>query len=245
VSTAEYVSLVQKGKSLVYDKVRNDTFRTLATDKKFTEQVGEKKLIRTLNAFAWKMQETKNNDCKITYVQGMNVLAAPFLYAMPEVDAFFSFSTFIQRSCPLYVSPTLQGVHSGLKLLDKCLKVVDSKLYNHLKSKNLTAELYAFPSVLTFCACTPPLDQVLKLWDFLLAFGVHMNILCVIAQLLQMRDELLRQQSPMKLLRTMPALDAKKTINTAVSLVRQLPKELYDQLVRHPFDPSVAQMLEA
>ena len=46
-------------------------------------------------------------------------------------------------------------------------------------------------AVLTLCACTPPLDQVLQLWDFLLAFGVHLNVLCVIAQLLLMRDEVM------------------------------------------------------
>lgn len=46
-------------------------------------------------------------------------------------------------------------------------------------------------AVLTLCACTPPLDQVLLLWDFLLAFGVHLNVLCVIAQLLLMRDEVM------------------------------------------------------
>ena len=48
-----------------------------------------------------------------------------------------------------------------------------------------------FTAVLTLCACTPPLDQVLLLWDFLLAFGVHLNVLCVIAQLLLMRDEVM------------------------------------------------------
>lgn len=46
-------------------------------------------------------------------------------------------------------------------------------------------------AVMTFCACTPPLDQVLQLWDYLIAFGVGLNILCVIAQLYVMRDEIL------------------------------------------------------
>lgn len=157
----------------------------------------------------------------------MNVLAAPFLYTMPsELEAFSCFAKFIEESCPLYVQPTLEGVHRGLKvcilpkscdpsfesffqLLDRCLKIVDPELYAHLRSKNLSAEIYAFPctsicnlifidftnntslAVLTLCACTPPLDQVLQLWDFLLAFGVHLNVLCVIAQLLLMRDRLM------------------------------------------------------
>src|SRR5215470_12292365 len=51
-----------------------------------------------------------------TYVQGMNVLAAPFLYTMPsELEAFFCFAKFIEECCPLYVQPTLEGVHRGLK----------------------------------------------------------------------------------------------------------------------------------
>ena len=105
------------------------------------------------------------------------------------------------------------------QLLDRCLKLVDSELYDHLRSKRLSAEIYAFPctsftylplkpssfsgvpvssltrvgrtAVMTFCACTAPLDQVLQLWDFLLAFGVHLNVLCVIAQLLLIRDDLM------------------------------------------------------
>jgi hypothetical protein len=102
-----------------------------------------------------------------TYVQGMNVLAAPFLYTMPsEVEAFFCFAKFIEESCPLYVQPTLEGVHQGLKvgiyniflwrrltfmqLLDRCLQFVDPELFSHLRSKNLSAEIYAFPCAYFF-----------------------------------------------------------------------------------------------
>lgn len=39
--------------------------------------------------------------------------------------------------------------------------------------------------------------------------------------------------SPGSLLRTLPPLDAKKTIMLTVALVPKIPKELYDELVRH------------
>jgi len=77
---------------------------------------------------------------------------------------------------------------------------------------------------------------VLQLWDFLLAFGVHLNVLCVIAQLLLIRDDVMAMASPMRLLRTFPPLEALPVIGIAVTLVRDLPTELYDELVRHPFE---------
>lgn len=52
----------------------------------------------------------------LTYVQGMNVLAAPFLMALPEMEAFHAYSTFIWKWCPLYVQPTMRGVHCGLRV---------------------------------------------------------------------------------------------------------------------------------
>ncbi|KIY43289.1 TBC-domain-containing protein [Fistulina hepatica ATCC 64428] len=236
LSADTYLKYVARGPCEVREKIRNDTFRTLATDPGFKERVRESMLVRLLDAFVWKNYESMP-QFDFTYVQGMNVLAAPFLYTMPsEVEAFFCFSKFIEECCPLYVQPTLEGVHRGLKLLDRCLKIVDPELYSYLRSKKLSAEIYAFPSVLTLCACTKPLDQVLQLWDFLLAFGAHLNVLCVIAQLLLMRDDVMKASSPMRLLRTFPDLDASPIIGIAVTLVRDLPPELYDELVRHPYE---------
>lgn len=40
----------------------------------------------------------------------------------------------------------------------------------------------------------------------------------------------------MKLLRTFPDLDAQAVIGIAVALVRDLPQDLYTELVRHPFE---------
>ncbi|KAF9180527.1 hypothetical protein BGZ51_006116 [Haplosporangium sp. Z 767] len=245
VSAQEYVSLVKRGKPEEYDKIRNDTFRTLATDRKFRDAVVEESLIRVLCAFAWSTQATsiQEADVSFAYVQGMNVLAAPFLYTMSEMEAFYAYSNFIKYCCPLYVQPTLQGVHCGIKLLEECLRKIDVELYNDLKAKKLSAELYAFPSILTICACTPPLDQAMQLWDFLLAWGIHLNIICIIAQLHLIRDELMSHASPMKLLRIFPDLDADKIIRETIRMVKLLPDELYDLLVRHPYDPTVADQI--
>lgn len=132
----------------------------------------------------------------VSYVQGMNVIAAPFLYAArSEAQAFTAFDTFITKECPGYVRGSMEGVHKGLALVDQILEIVDPKLASHLASKGMKAEIYAFPSVLTLCACTPPLPDVLQLWDFLLAYGPHLNLLCIVSQLVLIRDSLLNSST--------------------------------------------------
>ena len=126
------------------------------------------------------------------YVQGMNVLSAPFLYAArTEPQAFIAFHRFITRECPGYIRGAMDGVHKGVALVERCLAIADAKLSAYLVSRGVTAQVYAFASVLTMSACTPPLPEVLLLWDFLFAYGSHLNILCICAQLMMMREDLL------------------------------------------------------
>lgn len=249
--SAAYLRFVGKGPSNAYSKIRNDTFRTMTTDTNFRAKVSEDSLIRVLNAFAWKRQysssssqlsaQRKPSTAQDSYVQGMNVLIAPFLYVCRSEDqAFNLFDSFLMRDCPLYIQPTLQGVHLGLTLLDISLSIIDPELYEYLRSKYLSAKLYAFPSILTFSACTPPLSEVLILWDFLFAYGCHMNILFVIAQLTLIREKLLTSTSPMTLLRAFPALQAREVIKLGISYVAKLPDNVYDLLVRHPYDQAAA-----
>ncbi|GFF40574.1 cell division control protein 16 [Aspergillus udagawae] len=282
VPTDEYLSLIHRGRSPAYTKIRNDTFRTLATDPLFKRRVTEASLIRLLNATAWKIHDAKakkrpksrlstsrrremelliNTPPSIAeeeptddhanilmatpsseaitsesaiYVQGMNVLCAPFLYvARSEVEAFALFHYFITRECPGYIRGAMDGVHRGLRLVDRCLEIVEPKLAAYLFSKGMQAELYAFPSVLTLCACTPPLPEVLHLWDFLFAYGPHLNILCIVAQLIRMRDTILDSPSPNKILRSFPPLDAKEIIALTVLIVRKIPDALYAELIDH------------
>lgn len=146
-----FLEYVARGPCEVREKIRNDTFRcvlsfrycllhnihslfccrTLATDRGFKERVREDMLVRLLDAFVWRNHDRQETDhLGFTYVQGMNVLAAPFLYTMPsELEAFFCFAKFIEESCPLYVQPTLEGVHRGLKVrcrLNSLVTVADA-----------------------------------------------------------------------------------------------------------------------
>jgi len=71
--------------------VKNDTFRTLATDKEFKGKVDEDMLIRLLEAFIWKSKSKTFDDLRrgglivgnersglpFTYVQGMSGFSLP------------------------------------------------------------------------------------------------------------------------------------------------------------------------
>ncbi|WKT39035.1 Rab-GTPase-TBC domain [Fusarium oxysporum f. sp. vasinfectum] len=169
-----------------------------------------------------------------TYVQGMNVLAAPFLYAArSEAEAFVAFHSLLTRECPGYIRGAMDGVHRGLALVDKVLAIVDPKLSMYLTAKGLSAEIYAFPSVLTLCACTPPLPEVLRLWDFLFAYGPHLNIVCIVAQLTIMRTQILQSPSPNKVLRSFPQLNADLVKSVTIGIIKKIPDDVYAEIVSH------------
>jgi cell cycle arrest protein BUB2 len=97
----------------------------------------------------------------------------------------------------------LQDVANS-QMIDSILMIVDPELFAHLSSKGQLAETYCMPrmiillssiltivAVLSFSGCTPPLEELLKLWDFFFAFGVHLNIIAVVAQIILNREELL------------------------------------------------------
>jgi len=90
-------------------------------------------------------------------------------------------------------------------------------------------------------ASVPPLSEALQLYDYFIAFGPHLNLLCVTAQLMMWRETLLKtEQNSMSVnildARKWPPLNAKKIIAMAMAMVAQLPPELYDKICRHATD---------
>lgn len=238
-ATQVYCELVARGASPMDAKIRGDSFRTMATDQAFKSKVSEHSLLRALNAYVW----LSNNPT--SYVQGMNVLCAPFLFvSKSESQAFMLFQTLLTQHCPLYVIPDLRGVHTGVKLVNVVLQLTDPKLYKRLKSKLLTAEIYALASVMTLSACTPPLNELLQLWDLFFAYGVSLNILAVVSQVIGIRNELISSDQPATLLRKLPPLNYTQIKDRMLGILKLVPPELFDLIRRHPFDQQVPKQLE-
>lgn len=71
-----------------------------------------------------------------------------------------------------------------------------------------------------------------------------MNIIFVVAQLLLIRTELIESKSPMSLLRQFPPLNSEKIIKLSLSITKHIPNDLYDLIVRHPFDDTVTTLID-
>eukprot|EP00297_Palpitomonas_bilix_P011698 CAMPEP_0113877662 /NCGR_PEP_ID=MMETSP0780_2-20120614/6227_1 /TAXON_ID=652834 /ORGANISM="Palpitomonas bilix" /LENGTH=325 /DNA_ID=CAMNT_0000863997 /DNA_START=57 /DNA_END=1034 /DNA_ORIENTATION=+ /assembly_acc=CAM_ASM_000599 len=232
VDAEMYINLVKKGPSSQHDKIINDTCRTLRGNKRFEKNVTEDSLIRVLNAFVHFVGD--KSDC--TYVQGLNVVAAPFLYTMPEVDAFFAFTKLVLHHIPLYTEKRIIGAYRGCDLFDDVLKAVDSQLASHLQQRSHQGRIFALKPILSLGAGIPPLDQLLRIWDFLFAFGPHLIVLCTVAHVRKLRDDLLKTDKPNEHTRTLPDWDAEYVINEAHRIAKLVPPSLYEKIVRHTFE---------
>jgi cell cycle arrest protein BUB2 len=174
-------------------------------------------------------------DDRLTYVQGLNVIASPFLYTMPEVDAFFAMARFVTFHTPRYYFETLDGAREGSKLLDEIVQACDPELNAHLREKALTGEVYGMPLILSYGGSSPPLDELLRVWDFIVAFGAHFGVVAAAARVILLREKLLAAKQPMAILgRQMPPIEADPIVNLMVVLVQKIPDELMLRLQRHP-----------
>lgn len=63
-----------------------------------------------------------------------------------------------------------------------------------------------------------------------------MRVRCALSGLMEVLINCM--YSPMRVLRTFPPLQARDVIGITVTLVRDLPTDLYDELVRHPYEVS-------
>ncbi|CAO3692848.1 unnamed protein product [Rhizopus stolonifer] len=75
------------------------------------------------------------------------------------------------------------------------------------------------------------------------AYGAHVNILFVIAQMVLISTEILQNQSPYKILRILPPLCAKEIIRMTKPLCKAIPSDIYQKLVYHAYDESIADAL--
>jgi len=163
-------------------KIKDDAFRTFKGNDIFWKKINDDgPIIRVLTAVS----------IEYGYVQGMNVLLAPFLYIMSEFESYHCFRSLVKNHIPRYVVKNLDGVHAGDKVFSKCLQSIDPLLYEYILKKIPTTSIFSLPYILTLYANAKPLSEVLKLWDGLFTFGVHYNILYLCGHLIKLRSSIM------------------------------------------------------
>jgi hypothetical protein len=138
------------------------------------------------------------------YIQGMNAIAGCFLYNMPEVEAWAAMCIMIEKMCPRYCG-LYGGSYDGDVLVRRIIEVVDPTLAARLVLVPLT--VFTHQVLHGLCTIYPPLSEVLKLWDLIMSFGVHMSTIFAACMIVLRRNEILSAEyatpcSPLELLST-------------------------------------------
>lgn len=235
INSEHYINLVQRGPSIDAEKIRKDAHRTFSNNIAFHKKVTLSSISRVLNALV--------QDQNIRYVQGMNVLLGPLLYVTDEIFGFYLFRRLYSLACS-YFSPDLCGVHAGCALLEEIMGIIDPVLQQKLFKHNLRGYLWGFDVIMTFGACLQPLDEVLKLWDFLFAFGLGLMPILSCIRIIKVRDMLLSHNNPYEIIRTRAiTFDAKSDITVALQYLVLLPYSLREKLCSHFGDIDVCRQI--
>ncbi|CAI6268877.1 unnamed protein product [Periconia digitata] len=117
-------------------------------------------------------------DEAVGYAQGMNFIAMPLLFNMPEEEAFSLFVTLMNKYKlrDLFVQD-MAGLHLHLYQFERLLEDLEPALYCHLRRKDVKPQLYATQWFLTLFAYRFPLQLVLRIYDLILSDGLEGAIL--------------------------------------------------------------------
>ena len=117
-------------------------------------------------------------DEAVGYAQGMNFIAMPLLFNMPEEEAFSLFVTLMNKYGlrDLFVAD-MAGLHLHLYQFERLLEDFEPALYCHLRRREVKPQLYATQWFLTLFAYRFPLQLVVRVYDLILSDGLEAAIL--------------------------------------------------------------------
>ncbi|RDL40185.1 Ypt of gyp1p [Venustampulla echinocandica] len=112
-------------------------------------------------------------DEGVGYAQGMNFLAMPLLFNMPEEEAFCLLVRLMNQYHlrDLFIQD-MPGLHMHLYQFERLLEDFEPALYCHLHRRQVTPHLYATQWFLTLFAYRFPLQLVLRIYDLILSEGL-------------------------------------------------------------------------
>jgi hypothetical protein len=112
-------------------------------------------------------------DEPVSYAQGMNFIAMPLLFNMPEEEAFTLFVRLMSKyNLRSLFTAEMTGLHLHLHLFERLLEDYEPALYCHLHRRGVPPNLYATQWFLTLFAYRFPLQLVLRVYDLVLSEGL-------------------------------------------------------------------------
>ncbi|CAL8580392.1 hypothetical protein XPA_006120 [Xanthoria parietina] len=117
-------------------------------------------------------------DEGVGYAQGMNFLAMPLLFNMPEEEAFCLLVRLMNQYHlrDMFIQD-MPGLHLHLYQFERLLEDTEPALYCHLHRRGVHPQLYATQWFLTLFAYRFPLQLVLRVHDLVLSEGLEGAIL--------------------------------------------------------------------
>ncbi|KAL9599803.1 MAG: hypothetical protein Q9219_003589 [cf. Caloplaca sp. 3 TL-2023] len=117
-------------------------------------------------------------DEAVGYAQGMNFLAMPLLFNMPEEEAFCLLVRLMNHYHlrDMFVQD-MPGLHLHLYQFERLLEDFEPALYCHLHRRGVHPQLYATQWFLTLFAYRFPLQLVLRVYDLVLSESLEGAIL--------------------------------------------------------------------
>jgi len=185
---------------------------------------GHRKLKRVLKAWV-------ADNPHLVYWQGLDSLAAPFLYLNfnDEALAWSCLSAFIPKYLHnMFLKDNAAVIQEYLAKFSHLQAFHDPELFNHLDEIGFIPDLYAIPWVLTMFSHVFPLHKIFHLWDRLL-LGNSSFPLCVgLAVLKQLRAQLMEAQfnECILLFSDMPAVDIDNVVSTSMDIFTTTPPTL-------------------
>ncbi|KAI9770712.1 MAG: GTPase-activating protein [Geoglossum simile] len=142
-------------------------------------------------------------DEGVGYAQGINFLAMPLLFNMPEEEAFCLLVRMMnQYHLREMFIQDMPGLHLHLYQFGRLLEDLEPGLYCHLHRRGVSPQLYATQWFLTLFAYRFPLQLVLRIYDLLLSEGLEGAILKFGIVLMQKNTETLMKMNDMAALTT-------------------------------------------
>jgi hypothetical protein len=147
----------------------------------------------------------------------------------------FAVEAFVKAHCAYFQRGSVSdALFVGCELVHKCLRDHDPELCDRLVAAKLPVQ-FVLSSVMTFSADSPPLREVVSLWDYMFATGTHLNVFLITARLMLARATLLQPTNVTKMLgKDLPRVnDANAVIALATQLYLRSSRKLIDRCKRH------------